>query len=754
MCQLISLSVIIRGTVQGVGFRPFIFRLAKKFSINGYVENTNEYVFVRAEGEKQNIENFLLNIRREAPKASYVESIETKVLPKEHFSDFSIRNSRNISLHITRISPDIALCDECLTDMKRQSHRIQYPLINCTNCGPRFSIIEDLPYDRPLTTMKHFTMCDMCKREYHTVEDRRFHAQPIACNNCGPAYFFSRKGEVLTGIDNILVHTAAAIDGGKVVAIKGIGGFHLMCDALNDRAVSLLRSRKIRDNKPFAVMCKSIEVAHDYAFVSAEEEIMLTSWQAPIVLLKQRKSLAPSVNDGFSSIGMMLPYMPFHYLLFEKLHTPIIVLTSGNLSDEPIVIDEETAKKSLSVITDTFVWHNRPIHNRVDDSVTIMVNGQQRIIRRSRGFVPVPLTLPYACDAILATGAELSNCFCLGKDHEAILSQHIGDLKNAETYDFYVETIEKYQKLFRITPNLIACDLHPDYLSTRYAEETGITTIFVQHHHAHMAACMAENGIDEKITGVILDGTGLGSDGSIWGAELMIGDLLSFERLCHFEYMPLPGGDASVKEPWRTAVAYMYKSLGEDFRACEIPIMKNFPEEKISALIAMVEKNINCPQTSSAGRLFDAVAAITGLCVQAAFHAEAPMKLEALIDPFEKNEYPFTVTNVVEIKHIIRAVVEDTINKKPLPSIATKFHNTIISIIFVMCDKARKEAGLHKIVLSGGVFQNRYLLEKTEQRLKENKFEVYSHYTVPANDGGLALGQLAVAAKRRITACV
>jgi hydrogenase maturation protein HypF len=755
-----ALLIQIKGLVQGVGFRPFIYRLAKGLQITGWVENRNDGVKIHAEGSSESLREFLLAIRREAPAASSIRTVSKAQALPGHFSSFNIRKSEDISQEITDISPDIAVCDACMEDLKTQPHRIGYPFINCTNCGPRFTIISDLPYDRPKTTMVVFPMCDLCQAEYDNILDRRFHAQPVACNHCGPKYEMIRHERTHTNIDDILIHASKDIKKGKIIAVKGLGGFHLACDAFNEEAVRKLRSRKNREGKPFAVMFRDITCAKEYLDINAIEQQSLLSWQRPILISRNKISphqLAFSVSNGFHTTGAMLPYMPFHYLLFENLETPAIVLTSGNISDEPILIKNEQAKLSLQGIAGSFILHNRDILNRTDDSVAMVVNDKQRMVRRSRGFVPTPIETNLDTEGIFASGAELVNCFCIGKGKQALLSQHIGDLKNLETMDFYEEAFNRFKVMYRFEPGLFAVDLHPDYLSRRFCEEYindhvndgKAEWVEIQHHHAHAASCMTEHGLDEEVIGVTLDGVGYGTDGNIWGFEFMSCDLVDFTRELHPEYIAQPGGDLTTYEPWRMAVSYLYKVYGDELAGLSFPFLDMIEKEKIELIIQTIQKKINAPLTCSAGRLFDAVAAISGTCLQADFHAEAPMRLEQLIEGHENGSYPFAIGDQISTDGIIKGIVDDLISKVDTSIISTRFHNTIIEIITQGTDLIRAKRGIETVVLSGGTFQNRYILSGAEDALAKMGFKVYSHENVPTNDGGIALGQLAIAAKRR-----
>ena len=747
--QITAKEIKVKGLVQGVGFRPFIYRLAYQYNVLGWVENRNDGVIIHAEANIENISRFLKAIKTDAPAASNIFKLSATLIEPENFQDFKIVKSSNTSDSITDISPDIAVCDACLHDLKTQAHRIEYPFINCTNCGPRFSIIRDLPYDREKTTMKPFVMCDTCHSEYVDVLDRRFHAQPVACNTCGPEYCL-HEGEIeIHDYSRILSRCVDLLRNGKIIAIKGVGGFQLACDATNEQAVNELRLRKLREGKPFAVMFANLQTLKEYTLLSDVEEKVISSWRRPIVLVESSKKLASGVSVGFHTVGAMLPYMPFHYQLFEQLNLPAIVLTSGNISDEPIVIDNEKAEAQLSKIADAILDYNREIYNRTDDSVCVVMNNRERLIRRSRGYVPEPINLHLNVDGIVAMGAELVNCFCVGKGQQAILSQHIGDLKNLETLEFFEESYHRFLSLFRVKPALLVHDMHPDYLSTRMAYDLPVKTLAVQHHHAHIASCMAEFNLDEKVIGVSMDGTGLGDDGNIWGGEFFICDLEAYRRYTHFHYMPLPGGDRVTKQPWRSAVSLLYQVYGRDFLDLDIPFLQQLDHQKAEFLVRAIDKNLNCPLSSSAGRLFDAVAALLTICSETSFHAEAPMRLEAVADPQEAGAYPFDLGKPISFKPTIEAIVEDIQEGEGIDVIAARFHLTLVNVIFAVANEIRKETGIDKIVLSGGTFQNKYLLERVEIKLLLDGFKVFTQGKVPSNDGGLALGQLVIAAKRR-----
>jgi len=756
-----SVRITVRGLVQGVGFRPFVFRIAVRSGLNGWVQNTNENVTIEITGTDRNIDTFISLLRQEAPPAAMIESISVADAEFRDFTEFTILRSHDLSDEITEISPDISVCGECMADISRPGSRLDYAFVNCTNCGPRFTIIEDLPYDRAKTTMKSFAMCPECRGEYETVTDRRFHAQPVACNLCGPQYDMTVGGRQSGGdIDTVIRHLSETIDGGGIALIKGLGGMHLACDAFSREAVSRLRDLKKRDGKPFAVMFRDLESLKQFTVIDATEEKSLLSWQRPIVLLETKDgqsltAIPDNLNAGLKLLGAMLPYMPLHYLLFKSLTTPAIVLTSGNFSDEPILTDNAEAVEKFSDVTDLIILHNRDIHNRTDDSVVRVMDGKERILRRSRGYVPAPVRTAFNTDGIIAFGAELTNCFCAGKGKKAFLSQHIGDLQSSGTTDFYKTAIERFIRLFRITPSLVATDMHPEYISTKTGMNfSNLPVVQVQHHHAHIASCMAENSLDEKVIGVAFDGTGYGTDGNIWGSEFMICDLNDFTRIAHFDYIALPGGDRATEEPWRTAVSLLYKVYGKSLPDLDIPLFDTIDHERMGMIIKMIDRNINCPLTSGAGRLFDAVAAMMGLVHNATFQAEGPMRLESLVDPHCTESYDFSRGLTINLDQTVRGIVDDIRNGVSKRTIATKFHNTVILIIFDTVSDIRLKEGLDKVVLSGGVFQNKYLLTGTLELLRKNNFEVFSHASVPTNDGGIALGQLAVASKRRELKCV
>lgn len=756
-------TISVQGRVQGVGFRPYIFRLATGFGITGWVQNTNAGVVIFCEGDGALLDSFQQALHSEAPAASCIESISVSRSSPAHTMGFRIMESADTSDEITEISPDIAVCDDCLADMKLQPHRIDYPLINCTHCGPRFTIVKALPYDRPNTTMEVFPLCETCATEYSTVSDRRFHAQPVACNHCGPGYELWADGHLVTSsLPAILNLSAETINSGGILALKGVGGYHLLCDAGSTEAVKLLRERKGRESKPLAVMFASIERISAVTHMTFAEEEALRSWQRPVVLLTLRSEppsdLSPLLNEGLDTLGVILPYMPMHYLLLEKLSSRAVVLTSGNFTGSPILTDNADAISRFRAITPVVVAHQREIHNRIDDSVVRQIGDQVRVLRRARGYTPDPVRLSCPAEGILATGAELVNCFCIGKGARAYLSQYIGDLKQPDVQEFYQQAVIRFSRLLRTDPNHIVTDLHPDYFSTKagkqMAEEgkqTGgsIRVVQVQHHHAHIASCMAEHHLDEPVIGVAFDGTGLGPDGHSWGSEIMIADLLSFKRFTHFDYLPMPGGDKAVSEPWRMGISALYSAYGEEISSLNLPFVNAIPPDKLEWILQMLRKGVNTPLTCGAGRYFDAVAAMLGICFTSGYEGEGPMKQEALTRPGIDDDYPVDVNDTVSMTPTFRRITEDLLKGVPSSVIATRFHNTVARVVVQEVVRAHRESGLDKIVLSGGVFQNRYLAERIILLLRSQQLNLYLHASVPPNDGGIALGQLAIAAKRR-----
>ncbi|MBE0675387.1 MAG: carbamoyltransferase HypF [Bacteroidales bacterium] len=744
----------IEGLVQGVGFRPFIYKLATSLGLEGTVENLNTGVRIFVNTSNGVIEKFIDALSREAPQQSQVESVRFDRVDTMKFSGFSIISSINLSDEVTRISPDIAVCPDCLADMERQQQRIDYPLVNCTNCGPRFSIIKALPYDRQSTTMSHFKMCPLCREEYGNLNDRRFHAQPVACNNCGPVYSMLIDGTIVEGTDEIASRAAALVDSGKSIALKGTGGYHILCDATNESAVSTLRMAKGREGKPFAVMCRNIDTAAGLGELSEREVESLNSWQKPVIIVDGGKRVAKSVSNGLGTVGVILPYMPFHYLLFRKLKTDVILFTSANLAEEPVIKDDEEAITGLGQLTSAIIGYNREIYNRTDDSVGRLIAGEVRLMRRSRGFAPTPVRIGSVSEGIFGAGAELSNCFSVGKGKEVILSQHIGDLRNAPTMGFYETSYRRFADMFRFTPQIVARDFHPDYLSSVFADrlslQTGAPVNMVQHHHAHIVSCMSENGISGKVVGVAMDGVGLGSDGKIWGGEFMLADRCDFERLAHFEYVTIAGGDSVSFEPWRSALSYLNRYGLIDTVPGNLQLIGMTGPERVKLYVELVRKGINSSEYSSAGRLFDAVAALIGADHTSTFHAEAPMRLESQIVRGVRDAYEFDIRDgVISFEKTFSGIISDMSMGKNPGEISAKFHNSVAKAIVAGVKYCSDSSGVRNVALSGGTLQNRYLTEAVYEELKSHKYSVYFHRNIPANDGGLSLGQVSVAAARR-----
>jgi hydrogenase maturation protein HypF len=748
-------KIQIKGIVQGVGFRPFIFGLAKKNHISGWVKNSSAGVEIVANGQEKDVSLFINGISNQHPPLSKIDSITIEEINPANFSGFEILQSQAISGEFIPVSPDVSICDDCFSELfDPNNHRFRYPFINCTNCGPRFTIIKDIPYDRPLTTMAGFKMCAACRKEYENPLDRRFHAQPIACPDCGPRIWFEDgSGDRAFGEEGLQI-ARSWIKSGKIIAIKGLGGFHLACDAFNAQALETLRSRKKRSDKPFAVMVFNESIAEKHCEMNVSEHSLLNSKEKPIVVLRRRSAselplaIAPNVN----TIGIMLPYTPLHYLLLEPEpgYPEVLVMTSGNMSEEPIVYSNSGAQSELGSIADGFLLHDRDIKTRVDDSVLTEINGQGYFFRRSRGFAPDPIRIGQKLSQILSVGAELKNTFCLTRDNYAFLSHHIGDLQNLETLNAFEEGIPHYEKLFRIDPQAIACDLHPDYLSTRYAEERAcrenIPLIHVQHHHAHLASVLADNNYvkEDPVIGVCLDGTGYGSDGAIWGCEFLYGGYAQADRKFHLEYMPLPGGDSATLHPAKVAAAYLWKN-GLEWSEI-IPSIRSFSQDERSVLLKQLQLNINCPVTSSMGRLFDAVASLADIRHSVNYEAQAAIEMENCLNSNQASAYHFEIQGQqIMIAPLLREIIFDIQNNVSKSDIAAKFHNGIRSMVVDVCSRISQETGCKTIALSGGVWQNKFLLVNTVADLKEAGYTVLFHRQVPANDGGLALGQAMIA---------
>ena len=745
----------VNGIVQGVGFRPFVYNLARRHRLGGQVANTSAGVIIHIEGPLSAVDAFTARLTENPPPLAHIVEVTSANTPVEGHAGFSIVKSVGDEAMATLISPDVSVCSDCRREMfDPQNRRYGYPFINCTNCGPRYTIIDNIPYDRPKTSMKHFDMCPRCRSEYDDPTNRRFHAQPNACAECGPHVSLYDRRRTLIETDKPIVRTVELLKQGFIVAIKGLGGFHLAVDAENSTAVRALRERKHREEKPFALMSVDTKRIRTYASISAEEEKLLTSIQRPIVLLRQKAahSISPEVAPRNRYFGVMLPYTPLHYLILERSLTAL-VMTSGNLSEEPIAIDNDDAFLRLAAIADYFLVHNRDIYLRSDDSIVRRSAGSTRFVRRSRGYVPVPVFLNKNVGQILACGAELKNTICMTKKNMAFLSQHIGDLENVATDDFFQLTIRHMKRILELEPEIIAHDMHPDYLSTRWAlEQTGVEKVPVQHHHAHIASAMAENKINGPVIGLAFDGTGYGSDHAIWGGEILVADEKSFSRAAHFDYVPMPGGAAAIRQPWRMAVSYLQNAFGERLSDLALPLFKAVGHDRLGFILQMIGKGVNSPLTSSLGRLFDGVAAIAGLRNEVAYEGQAAMELEmsagdAAVKPYD---YEWLEADAIKIltEPIIRGVADDVISGETIPVISARFHLTLIRLFADLCGKVRKESGLERVVLSGGVFQNSILLKGLRHALEEKSFTVYTHSLVPANDGGICLGQAVIAAAR------
>ncbi len=770
MTDLIGQRIHITGIVQGVGFRPFVYNLAENLGLKGWVKNTSAGVVIEIEGESKLINSFLVSLKNDIPVLARIDTLKTQPKPLEGFTSFQIIASETITSAFQPISPDISICSDCLEELlDPKDRRYRYPFINCTNCGPRFTIIEDIPYDRPNTTMAAFPMCPDCEVEYHDPRNRRFHAQPVACAKCGPRVWLeSKKIQINQAADPIL-ETQRLLSEGSIVAIKGLGGFHLACDAANPNAIETLRTRKLRVDKPFALMFPDLATVAKFCFVNEIEANVLASPQCPIVILKRRPDCTLPVNlaPGQDTLGVMLPYTPLHHLLFTQSQDfeikQALVMTSGNMSEEPIAIDNQEALVRLETLADAFMLHNRPIKTRCDDSVMRVTRDTPNKIfpiRRSRGYAPLPIQIAWDSPPLLAVGTELKNTYCLARGSYAFISHHIGDMENFETLQSFENGIVQYESLFRIKPDLIACDLHPDYLATRYAHERAsrdqIPLIQVQHHHAHITACMADNRIpsDQKVIGVAFDGTGYGEDGAIWGGEFMLASYNNYQRLGHLRYLPLPGGDTAIHHPARIALAYLWAS-GFEWTPALPPVQALEAQEK-KVLRYQLENNINAIQTSSIGRLFDAVAALLGVRAKVNYEAQAAIELEALADPDESGIYPFDIScsaeNIVTIDPapLIYSIMQDYLTGQPLSQISARFHNTIAEVVGKIVVSMRSTCQVNTVALSGGVWQNLFLLHQTIKTLSYNGFEVLTHQQVPPNDGGVSLGQVVTAYHRFI----
>jgi hydrogenase maturation protein HypF len=750
--SVIRRRIQITGVVQGVGFRPYVYRLANECGLAGSVLNDSAGVDIEVQGPPASVSTFLDRLRPEAPPLSRIVTFDVSEVPVNGDREFKIVQSHGTQVQKVLISPDVAICADCLREMFDPSdRRYKYPFINCTNCGPRFTIVRDIPYDRPLTSMSVFPMCPDCQHEYNDPANRRFHAQPNACWKCGPEVeLWESTGCALLGKDPI-GEAVARIRAGEIVAIKGLGGFHLAVDATNNDAVERLRQRKRRFEKPLAIMVPDVQTADRFCVLNDDIRSTLQSVHRPIVLAPRREStaIADSVAPGIHELGVFLPYTPLHYLIFAAGQFEALVMTSANLSEEPIAIDNQEAVSRLGNIADWFLVHNRKILIRSDDSVVRITKGKTHQIRRSRGFVPMPVFLDREIPSVLAVGGELKNTICLTRAKTAFLSQHVGDLENAESLSFFHETVEHLSRILEIEPQAIAYDLHPGYLSTQWAlDQTDKKLIGVQHHHAHIASCMAENHLEGKVIGFSLDGTGYGTDGHIWGGEVLVADLAAFERPFHFDYVPLPGGAAAIHEPWRMAISYLHHHYGSDLWKLNVPFLNALDRKKADFVLTMMEKKINSPLTSSCGRLFDAVAALLGIRNTVSYEGQAAIQLEnAMAGETDESAYPLESTKgIINTKPLFDELLRDLQRGTETKLISRRFHNGLINAFVTIAASLRDQHAINKVCLSGGTFQNLYLSEILTQKLESAAFQVFTQSEVPCNDGGLSLGQALIAA--------
>jgi len=747
----------ISGRVQGVGFRPTVYRYATDYNLFGFVKNTPQGVVCEVEGTGNSIEQFLTRIKDNPPQQASIEDIVTEEVPVSGETGFAIVPSQGSGDLLIGMPPDLATCSQCVEELFNPGdRRFRYPFINCTNCGPRLTIIHELPYDRDTTSMHTFTLCPDCSVEYHDPANRRFDAQPNACAVCGPELsLIKAKGETLSG--DPIMETARLLREGNILTIKGLGGYHLCCDAARDESISQLRKRKNRPAKAFAVMFSTIDEIKEHCIVTDREEKELTSVSRPIVILPRRDGpdLSQYISPDTKTIGAFLPYTPLHHLLLAEM-SPLI-MTSGNRAEEPIVNDEKELDQILGSIADYALIHNRPIVRRCDDSVLKIVRDNRLFIRRSRGYVPDCIALPYESPPIIACGAELKNTFCITRGRQAFVSQHIGDLTEYKAYAFFRESIADLTKLLQVTPAIIAHDMHPDYQSTKYAQDSSIKQqIEVQHHHAHIAACMTEHQITEPVIGVVLDGTGYGTDGKVWGGEFLVADLLDFRRAAHFKEYPLPGGDAAVQHPIRMALSCCLKEFGNTLDPfCQSLFERTIAADEYTVLVDMIEKGIRSPSTTSCGRLFDAVAALCGICSSITYEGQAAIKLQQLARTDITTCYTYTIDNEgknrpgsISFGQTIKEIVANLKSNTAIGVISAAFHNTIAAGVADMCNRIRQVEHIDSVVLSGGVFQNDLLLDLTIKRLEDSNFNVFYHTIVPPNDAGIALGQAAITCAR------
>jgi len=751
-------SIDVTGIVQGVGFRPFIYRLAQECHLTGFIANTPAGVTIEVQGQPECLDRFLQRLPAELPPLAKITALLPRDAEPQPESHFRIVSSRLDAPPKALISPDVAVCNDCLREMMNpRDRRFRYPFINCTNCGPRFTIIRDIPYDRARTSMSSFRMCSACQAEYDDPSNRRFHAQPNACWDCGPQLqLLSVDGSHLD-LAEPLREAARLLEGDRIVAIKGLGGFHLACNARSEIAVNTLRERKRRVEKPFAVMLRRIEDVDRFCVLDESARRVLLSVERPIILLPRKPDcgLADGIAPRNRYLGVFLPYTPLHHLLLSSGKLDALVMTSANLSEEPIAIDNGEAVRRLHDIADAYLVHNRDILRRCDDSVVRQFAGRTQILRRSRGFVPVPVPLERESQPILAVGGELKNTICVVRGSEAFLSQHIGDLENLGSYGFFQEAIQHLQRILEVQPAIIAYDLHPDYFSTKWAlGQEQAWRVGVQHHHAHIASCMAENHLDGRVIGIALDGTGYGTDGAVWGGEVLLADYNDFERAAHFEYIPLPGGAAAIHEPWRVALSYLIKHYVKDLNSLDLPFLRGIDARRRQVIQQMIERQVHSPKTSSCGRLFDAVAALAGVRSTVNYEAQAAIELEmAAHGSNDEGAYPLDL--IPDENHwqigtysLFQALLNDLRKQEPVADISHRFHKGLSAAFVEVAEKIREQTQLNRVCLSGGCFQNVLLFQLMLDGLRAKSFDVFFHSEVPAGDGGISLGQALVAASR------
>jgi hydrogenase maturation protein HypF len=751
-------AIDVTGIVQGVGFRPFVYRLAHECDLTGFIANTPAGVTIEVQGQLNLLEIFLERLPGEIPPLAKITSFLPRDAEPQTETAFRIVSSRLDAPPRALISPDVTVCDDCVREMMSpRDRRFRYPFINCTNCGPRFTIIRDIPYDRARTSMATFPMCAACQTEYDDPANRRFHAQPNACWDCGPQLQLWSADGTLLDVAEPIREAARLLEKESVVAVKGLGGFHLACNARSEAAVNTLRQRKRRVEKPFAVMLPRIEDVERVCVVDDAARKLLLSIERPIVLLPRKPDcgLAESIAPRNRYLGVFLPYTPLHHLLFSGGKSDALVMTSANLSEEPIAIDNVEAVRRLQGIADAYLVHNREILRRCDDSVVRRAAGRRQMLRRSRGFVPVPVPLERESESILAVGGELKNTICIVRGSEAFLSQHIGDLENLESYGFFGEAVQHLQRILEVQPEVIAYDLHPDYFSTKWAlARDGVQLIGVQHHHAHIAACMAENHLDGTVIGVALDGTGYGTDGAIWGGEVLLARYADFERAAHFEYIPLPGGAAAIHEPWRVALSYLLKHYVKDFSSLDLPFLRGIDSRRLHIIQQMIDRQIHSPRTSSCGRLFDAVASLAGIRTTVNYEAQAAIELEmAAHDSTDEGAYSFDLVSdgphwQIGTFSLFQGILVDIRRQATVADISRRFHAGLAAVFVDLAEKIREQSKLNRVCLSGGCFHNALLFQLMVDGLRAKSFDVYFHSEVPAGDGGISLGQALVAAHR------